>query len=124
MKKKRCAIVKMTNQARVLKDLRIKNALSMQEAGYQINRSDSYISHIENGRVDIPRGEDFLRLLSVYNIDEKNFNEKVRVFKKKTPKLEILSSLLNKLDESNINTLIDLTESFLTNQVRNGRRIS
>ncbi len=123
MKKKRCEIVKMTNQARVLKELRVKTRISMREAGFQIRKSDAYISHIENGRMDAPHGEDLLRLLSIYNIGPKGFNEKVRVYKERTPKLEILSSLLKKLDENNINVLIGLTESFLVNQVSTGRKI-
>jgi transcriptional regulator with XRE-family HTH domain len=115
MKKKRCQIVKISDEARVLKELRIKCGFSMREAGYQIGKSDSYISHLENGRMDIPSGEQLEKLLNLYNCSHKGFFEKVRLYKEETPKIEILSNLIKKLDENKVNILIDLTESFLTN---------
>jgi hypothetical protein len=74
--------------------------------------------------MNLPHGEDFLVLLSLYKVDLKKFDEKVRAYKDKTPKLDILSSLLKKLDENNINELIQLTENFLLNQTSTGRKIS
>ncbi len=115
MKKKRCEIVKISDEARVLKELRISCGFSMREAGYQIGKSDSYISHLENGRMDIPEKKQLYRLLNIYNCTHKGFFEKVRLYKEKTPKVDILSNLIKKLDESKVNILIDLTESFLTN---------
>ena len=115
MKKKRCQIVKISNEARVLKELRIECGFSMREAGYQTGKSDSYISHLENGRMDIPDGEQLEKLLNLYNCSLKGFFEKVRRYKEETPKIDILSNLITKLDENKVNILIDLTESFLTN---------
>ena len=116
MRKKRCTVVIMTNKARVLKQLKVKHGFSMREAGYQIGKSDAYISHIENGRMDIPTGQQLQELLSLYNINLKGFNEKVRIYKDKTPKVEILSSLIKKLDETRVDILINLTESLLRNK--------
>ena len=45
--------------ARVLRELRIQSRLSMRKAGVVIGYTDSYISHIENGRTDVPRGDCF-----------------------------------------------------------------
>lgn len=115
MKKKRCQIVKISNKARVLKQLRIGCGFSMREAGYQIGKSDSYISHLENGRMDIPSSEQLEKLLNLYNCSIKGFFEKVRLYKEETPKIDILSNLIKKLDENKVNILIDLTESFLSN---------
>ena len=80
MKKKRCEVVKITNEARVLKQLRMSMKLSMREAGFRIGKSDSYISHLENGRMDIPSGLDLDRLLKIYNCTQKGFFEKVRLY--------------------------------------------
>ena len=41
----------MSNETRVLKQLRTKKGLSMRAAGNLIGRSDSYVSQIENGRM-------------------------------------------------------------------------
>ncbi len=115
MKKKRCHIVKISNEARVLKQLRINSKLSMREAGFRIGKSDSYISHLENGRMDIPAISQLCELLEVYSCSLQDFLEKVEQYKEETPKIDILSNLIRKLDESKVNTLLDLTESFLNN---------
>lgn len=52
---KRSARILLTNEARVLKELRSQCGLSMRQAGKLINRSDSYIAHIETGKMDSPR---------------------------------------------------------------------
>ena len=116
MKKKRCQIVKITNQARVLKSLRAESNLSMQEAGFLIGRSDSYISHLENGRMDIPKGEQLEALLNLYNCSHDNFLEKVRLYKEVTPRIDILSNLIKKLDENKVNILIHLTQNLINNK--------
>ena len=115
MKNKRCHIVKISNEARVLKELRTKSRLSMREAGFQIGKSDSYISHLENGRMDIPEVSQLDKLLNLYGISNEDFLKKVHSYKEETPKIDILSNLIKKLDESKINILIDLTETFLNN---------
>jgi transcriptional regulator with XRE-family HTH domain len=56
----------MTNEARVLKELRIYHGYSMRKAGELMELSDSYIAHLETGRIDIPMGARLDRILAVY----------------------------------------------------------
>lgn len=53
---KRTNKVIVSPEGRVLKSLRQKHGLSMREAGEKLKVSDSYISQIENGRADCPKG--------------------------------------------------------------------
>ncbi len=56
----------MSNQARVLKEMRVAKGLSMREVGELYGKSDSYISQIENGRMKVPTGGNLQRLLDIY----------------------------------------------------------
>jgi transcriptional regulator with XRE-family HTH domain len=115
MKVKRCKIVKMSTEARVLKTLRTQSKLSMREAGFRIGKSDSYISHVENGRIDLPEGKSLMELLSVYQTPHDDFVKALGVYKEEISKLDILFSLLKKLDEKNVSELLNSVEGLLSN---------
>ena len=66
MRKGRTASVRMTPEARVLRQMRESRNLTMRQAGTLVGRSDLYISQIENGRVDSPTGARLERLLLAY----------------------------------------------------------
>ena len=82
----------MTTEARVLRELRLHAGLSKRKAGDLIRYSDSYISHIENGRTDVPTGARLDKFLNIYGgIKEKSFHERVRRYAEcKDPKLELI----------------------------------
>ena len=69
MGNKRSNRIIMTDEARVLKELRISRGLSMRKAGELMGVSDSYISHIENGRLDVPKGKRLEKILLIYKIN-------------------------------------------------------
>lgn len=103
MKKQRSARVVMTDEARVMRDLRIKQGLSMKAAGKLLNVSDSYISHIENGRTAVPMGNSLLKFLKVYGkTTPKYFGELVREKKQEVTDLDIINDLLERLKPSQI----------------------
>ncbi len=53
----------------------------MKKAGTLMGKSDSYIAHLETGRMDLPSGEKLDRLLMAYGgIKQESFFEKVRNF--------------------------------------------
>jgi transcriptional regulator with XRE-family HTH domain len=79
---KRTARVIMTDEARVLKDLRILRQFSMRALGAAMGKSDSYISQVENGRMDVPTGEALEQYLTaIGGINAKSFCERVRRFR-------------------------------------------
>lgn len=101
MRQKRSEQIRITNEARVLRELRQHHGLSMRSAGARIGLSDSYISHVETGRLGPPIGEKLERLLKVYgNIKAKSFYERVRNYKKQlTPKEELVELVTHLRDE-------------------------
>lgn len=112
---KRSARVIMTNEARVLRELRIQSGLSMRQAGDLLNRSDSYIAHLETGRMDIPNGEKLDRLLAIYGgIKQKSFFERVRKYAHHLTPKEELFELADRLPKEQIHALLAIAKSLLS----------
>ncbi len=79
---RRTARVIMSDEARMLRELRLDRQLSMRDLGASMGKSDSYISQVENGRMDVPSGEALERYLAVLGgISSKSFYERVRRFR-------------------------------------------
>jgi transcriptional regulator with XRE-family HTH domain len=79
---KRTARVIMTDAARVLRELRMERQLSMRGLGASMGKSDSYVSQVENGRMDPPTDEALERYLAaIGGINSKSFYERVRRFR-------------------------------------------
>ncbi len=69
----------------------------MRKAGELIGLSDSYIAHIETGRMDPPKGGKLDRLLQMYGpIKQKSFYEKVRNYESKLGFKEQLIDLVER----------------------------
>jgi transcriptional regulator with XRE-family HTH domain len=112
MKLKRSQQIIMTNEARVLRQLRLKSGLSMWKSGRLLNLSDAYISHIETGRMNVPTGERLKQLLNIYGITLKGFFEQVRNYQEiVTPKDE-LRKMLDQLGEHSISALLVIAQKF------------
>lgn len=102
----------LTNEARVLKEMRIEAGLSMKKAGDLIGKSDSYIAHIETGRMDLPEGEKLQRLLDIYSgIKIKSFYEKVREYKKMITARDELVELVGRMTEEKILTVLNIVKN-------------
>lgn len=112
LKGRRSARIIMTNEARALRELRIMHGLSMRKAGKLIGVSDSYISHIENGRIDFPRGASLDRFLAVYGgIKQKSFYERVRNYTKKITPLDELLEVIQRLPHNKISIILSLAKN-------------
>lgn len=70
-RKKRSAIKKNSKEAKVLRFLRKSKNLSMRKAAALIGKSDTFISHLEHGRLDI-RNNIIQEIVTAYghNMDE------------------------------------------------------
>ena len=67
----------------------------MREAGKLLGCSDSYISQIENGRENIPRGERLVRFLNIYGgIKEKYFKQLCKEWQKEADEITQLIELI------------------------------
>lgn len=65
-------------ESQVLKKLRADKNLSMREIADIAGCSDTFISFLENGRAEIPKTEVFDKILKVYGISRRAFDERVR----------------------------------------------
>ncbi len=111
----RSARVIMTNEARALRELRLARGLSMRKAGLLIGVTDSYISHIENGRVDFPKGERLEKILTAYGgMKQKSFYERVRNWKKKVTAKDELLDLIEKMNDDKVHFLHGLAKTLLS----------
>lgn len=114
MKRSRSAKVAITNEARVLRQMREAHGLSMRKAGELIGLSDSYISQIENGRMDIPTGHKLQRLLDAYGgIKIKSFQERVRSFRQAVSPRDELADLVGRLSDAQILTILAVVKGLL-----------
>jgi transcriptional regulator with XRE-family HTH domain len=102
----------MTNEARVLRELRIQSGLSMRRAGELLGCTDSYISHIENGRSDVPTGERLDKFLIAYGgMKQKSFYERVRNYHCRISPTEELIEAVSCLPADKIKILIQLAKT-------------
>jgi len=87
----------MTNEARILREMRIQAGLSMRKAGVLVGCTDSYISHIENGRSNVPKGDRLDKFLLAYGgVKQKSFYERVRRYMEtRDPKSELIELIQN-----------------------------
>lgn len=111
----RTSKVVISNEALVLRQMRHKAGLSMRKAGSLIGVSDSYISQIENGRMDVPTGVRLDQLLAIYGgIKRKSFYEKVRNYKVNLSAKDRLTLLIDRLDPSKLDEFIGIAEVLLS----------
>lgn len=100
---KRSSRIILTTEALVLKQMRLTLGLSMKKAGALIGKSDSYIAHLETGRMDLPRGEKLDRLLMAYGgIKQKSFFEKVRNYHARPNDKTLLLQLIDRANEQQL----------------------
>lgn len=114
-KKRRSSRLIMTNEARVLKELRLSHGLSMRKAGELIGVSDSYIAHIETGRMDPPKGTKLDLLLSINGgIKQKTFYEYVRNYNRTVTPRDELKELIHRASKDQIQMILQFAHAVLS----------
>jgi transcriptional regulator with XRE-family HTH domain len=99
----------MTDEARVLKDLRLAAGLGLREAARRWGRSHTLLAQLETGRLDVPKGERLDRLLEIYGVSSyKSFYDRVRNYKEKVTPQEHLLEIAEKLDAQKLNLLLTI----------------
>lgn len=93
----------LSKEGQVLKKLRQKSGLTMKQVASKTGLSDTMISFLENGRVEIPQNETLEKLLKVYgDIKRKYFYELVRDFHEDENDLHYLSKVLPRLSQADL----------------------
>ena len=117
-KKGRTSKIILSPGAQVLKQLRIKQGLSMRAAGKKLGYSDSYISQIENGRENIPESERLAKFLKLYcDITEKYFKQLCKDWTDEQTDLDHLIELVRKLPDGKVKTLLALAEKMAQGEI-------
>lgn len=106
--------VKLTNEARVLKEMRISKGLSMRQAGELLGKSDSYISQIENGRMKVPEEVALEKLLEIYGGPiVKSFYSRSREFQEKLTIKDEIMELIKKTNELETVILLKIVKALV-----------
>ena len=108
---KRTAQRLISRESLALRELRVKAGLTMRAAGQAIGKSDSYISHLENGRLDFPAEPMLERILQQYGgMKPKSFFERAR---KVEVRLEIIKQIgdhLERLSQPDLQSVLELIQ--------------
>ncbi len=98
-----------------MKEMRIKAGLSMRKTGALIGKSDSYIAHLETGRMDFPKGEKLDQILAIYGgIKQKSFFEKVRNFSERPNDITTLKVLIERANPEQLSKIIKYMEDVIS----------
>jgi len=112
--KKRSDRIVITPAARLLKRLRHERGLSMIKAAELIGVSDSYIAHVETGRMDVPKGEKLKRLIHAYGVRSTAYFERLNTFvERPDPKVE-LGELLKRMRDKEVETVLAVARGLLS----------
>ncbi len=112
--KKRSDRIVMTPAARLLKQLRRERGLSMIKAAEVIGVSDSYIAHVETGRMDVPKGEKLKRLIHAYGVRSTAYFERLNTFvERPDPRFE-LGELLKRMRDKEVETVLAVARGLLS----------
>ncbi len=112
--KKRSDRIVMTPAARLLKQLRHESGLSMIKVAALIGVSDSYIAHVETGRMDVPKGEKLKRLIHAYGVRSTAYFERLTNFSERTdPRVE-LGELMKRMRDKEVETLLAVARGLLS----------
>jgi len=113
--KSRSYDVKLTKEARTLRHLRRELGMSMREVAEKMGCSDSLISQIEQGRMDLPKGNFLDRIIKLYGVkNRKRFSEKcIRYGEKFTPQ-ELISEALPKLNKQELSFILNYIETSMS----------
>jgi len=102
----------ITKEAGVLKHLRETRKLSLMKVGRIIKKSDTWVSHVEHGRIDVDPKK-VLLLLNIYGYSYEYFLEMVNG-NRKMPSNTFAEciEILKRLDKDKLKTVKAILESF------------
>ncbi len=112
---RRTSEIKMTNEARVLRRLRLDSSTKIKEVAKEVGKSEAYIRHIEHGRLDVPGKDMVKKILSVYGATYRIYSGKCKVECSEDSYME-LKNMIHKIPENIVQLILTLVRSGLSNQ--------
>lgn len=83
----------------------------MRQAGELVEKSDSYISHIENGRLKVPTGEPLAKLLELYKTSEGDFLKSIEQYQKKVAPRDQVIEILKKSTDQQAQVILKIAQA-------------
>jgi transcriptional regulator with XRE-family HTH domain len=106
---KRTSMRQTTEKGLALKELRLSRNLSMRQLGNLIGKSDSYISHLENGRLDFPDGESLEKILTAFgDMKPKSFFERARACRMRIHQEDFILKWIREAGDRDLEALYEL----------------
>lgn len=109
---RRTSEIKMTNEARVLRRLRLDSGTKIKDVAYAIGKSETFIRHIEHGRLDVPSKEMIKKILLVYGATYRIYSAKCKVDCAEDPYME-LKNVIHKIPEEKLPLILSLIRGVL-----------
>ncbi len=110
---RRTSEIKMTNEARVLRRLRLECGTKIKEVAKEIGKSEAYIRHIEHGRLDVPDKVMVKKILSVYGATYRIYSAKCKIDCTEDSYME-LKNLIHKIPEQKLALVLSLIRGVLS----------
>ncbi|MDD0851604.1 helix-turn-helix transcriptional regulator [Halobacteriovorax sp. GB3] len=110
---RRTSEIKMTNEARVLRRLRLDSGTKIKEVAKEIGKSEAYIRHIEHGRLDVPDKETIKKILLVYGATYRIYSAKCKVECSEDAYTE-LKNIIHKIPDEKVPLVLSLVRGVLS----------
>lgn len=109
---RRTSEIKMTNEARVLRKLRLDSGTKIKEVAREIGKSEVYIRHIEHGRLNVPDKEMVKKILYVYGASYRIYSAKCKEECSEDAYIE-LKNMIHKIPDEKVPLVLSLVRGVL-----------
>jgi transcriptional regulator with XRE-family HTH domain len=113
IKYRRTSEVRLTNEARLLTLLREEEKMSIREVAQMIGKSESYLRHIEKGRLDIPCEIRLREILSIYQVTLRQYKARLKGFHIQKDPRDELYKITRYADNENIKVILKMAKAVL-----------
>ena len=112
IKYRRTSEIKISNEARLLRKIRLDRGISIREASRRLGKSESYLRHVENGRLDVPKKDELKKILSVYQVSFRQFNLRNKSEVELDPYIE-LKQLIQEIPVDKVPIVLSVVRSLI-----------
>ena len=108
---RRTDYIKLTNEAMLLRQVREQCGFSIREVGRRLEKSETYVRHIEKGRMNIPSDEDLQLILDLYGMSLRQFKAKAINFKSDDLNRDYLLCFISKANDKDLGKIRTFVDS-------------
>lgn len=113
IKYRRTSEIKISNEARLLRKIRLDRKISIREASRRLGKSESYLRHVENGRLDVPKKDELKKILVIYQVSLRQFNLRNKSEVEIDPYIE-LKQLIQEIPVDKVPIVLSVVRSLIS----------